>query len=162
MQRLAGNKNGRNIQFRPFAMPLFSNLGSLGIAVIHLHIWWHGVSRIANPTYIWRRITANPREPQFIDSPYAKQEFATEFAEKTSKKNSVRSVARLRKVLLIFTLASYEGVAPWTANANIGSITTCDLIVPAAADDAVIFAKSVNCICAGTAQDQVSVFSSSD
>ena len=36
------------------------------MAVIDQHIWWRGVSRIANPTHIWPRITANPREPQNI------------------------------------------------------------------------------------------------
>jgi DNA-directed RNA polymerase subunit RPC12/RpoP len=37
--------------------------GSLGIAVIDQYIWRCGVSRIGNPTYIWRCVTENPREP---------------------------------------------------------------------------------------------------
>jgi len=43
----------------------------LGITVNNQHIWRRGVSRIGrgaplwgNPTYRWRRITANPREPK--------------------------------------------------------------------------------------------------
>jgi hypothetical protein len=40
--------------------------GSLGIAVIDQHIWRCGVSRIGNPTYIWRCVTENPREPIFF------------------------------------------------------------------------------------------------
>jgi hypothetical protein len=35
----------------------------MGIAVIAQHIWRCCVSRIANPTYCWRCITANPGEP---------------------------------------------------------------------------------------------------
>src|SRR6266508_6147629 len=38
-------------------------VGSLGIAVITWHIWRCSVSRIANPTYRWRFITTNPRQP---------------------------------------------------------------------------------------------------
>ena len=88
MRHFAGNKNGRNIQFRPFAISLIT--------------------------------------------------------------------------LLAFTFAGYESISPWTANANIGSITTCDLIVSTAAEDAVITAETVNCICAGTTQDQVIAFRAGD
>jgi hypothetical protein len=44
-----------------------SIFGSLGIAVIDQHIWRCGVSRIGNPTYIWRCVTENPREPYFFN-----------------------------------------------------------------------------------------------
>jgi hypothetical protein len=30
------------------------------------HIWQHGVGRIDNPTYLWRIITAIPREPKIL------------------------------------------------------------------------------------------------
>jgi|GEM_PF-2916182 len=41
--------------------------GSMGIPVIDQHIWRWGISRIVNPTYIWRRIKANPGEPIISD-----------------------------------------------------------------------------------------------
>jgi hypothetical protein len=65
------------------------------------------------------------------------------------------------KVLLTFSLAIYESIGPWAANANIGTITTCNLIVASAAENAVISAESVNHIYSGTAQDQVVAFSAS-
>jgi hypothetical protein len=65
------------------------------------------------------------------------------------------------KILLTFTIAGYEGIVPWTANANIGSIASGDKVIAPAAEDAVISAESVNYICVGTAQDQVVAFSAS-
>jgi len=52
---------------KPAILPLIPGLllGSMGIPVIDQHMWPCGVSRIANPTYIWRHITANPGEPPF-------------------------------------------------------------------------------------------------
>jgi hypothetical protein len=43
--------------------------GSLGIAVIYPHIWRRDVSQIVNPTYIWRRVTEIPKEPDFHFTP---------------------------------------------------------------------------------------------
>jgi len=49
----------------PFAkVYIKKRIGSMGIPVIDQHMWPCGVSRIANPTYIWRHITANPGEPK--------------------------------------------------------------------------------------------------
>jgi hypothetical protein len=63
------------------------------------------------------------------------------------------------KISLTFTLAGYESIGPWTADANIGSITSSNEIIAPAAEDAIISTKAVNCICAGPTQDQIIAFS---
>jgi hypothetical protein len=44
----------------------FDICGSLGISVVAQYIWRFGVSRIGNPTYIWRCSTLIPREPHLL------------------------------------------------------------------------------------------------
>jgi len=61
----------------------------------------------------------------------------------------------LSTILLTFTFAGYESIGSWTADANIVSIGACDLVIPAAAKNAIISAEAINHICVGAAQDQV-------
>jgi hypothetical protein len=64
----------------------------------------------------------------------------------------------LSGILLTFTFTGYESISSRSADANIVSIAACDLVIPAAAKNAIISAQSVDHVYVGAAQDQVIAF----
>ncbi len=57
--------------------------------------------------------------------------------------------------LLIFPFAGCEHICAWASQADIISISPADLVISAAAEDAIIPAKAVYRVHAGTAEDEV-------
>jgi hypothetical protein len=83
----------------------------LGIAVIDQHIWRCGVSRIGNPTYIWRCVTENPREPTIEEH----------FSKVTDPRKDRTKDHKIINIIAIAICAIICGAERWTDMENYGN-----------------------------------------